>query len=335
MHPVIPAAPRRRFARALVVTLAGGALLACGDHDFLSRKATDAVGARNENQPASTVTAAPMLMKARVASAPAAADGSGGATPSEELSDNVSPADKDGVTTSTAEPRPGAMLVRTATITIRVDSLERAIERARALARQMGGVLGGAEISTGEQSQRSASLELRIPSDRFDEALTGVSPLGTVEHSTTGAEDVGEEFVDMGARVVNGHRIEERLLNLLATRAGKLSDVLMLERELARVRGEIERAEGRRRYLGRRAAMSTITLALHEPLPILQRDPGEHPIRDAVVAMWRNFTGLVAFGVASLGYVVPLVLLGFVGYRVRRGMRSAALPAAAPVVSGD
>ncbi len=226
--------------------------------------------------------------------------------------------------------RPGTMLIRTATIALRVDSLERAIAGARALAAQLGGTVGAVEVNTGEQSQRSASLELRIPAARFDEALTGVSPFGTVEHSTSGAEDVGEEFVDMAARIANGHRIEERLITLLATRPGKLGDVLMLERELARVRGEIERAEGRRRYLGRRAATSTITLAMHEPLPIIARDPGDHPIRDALGTMWRNFTGLVAFSVASLGYLVPVGLVLLFAYRTRRTWGAARTPVVDP-----
>lgn len=231
---------------------------------------------------------------------------------------------------SPTDIRPGTMLIRTATIALRVDSLERAIARARSLAAQLGGTVGDVEVNTGEQTQRSASLELRIPTARFDDALSGVSPIGTVEHSTSGAEDVGEEYVDMAARIANGRRLEERLITLLATRPGKLSDVLLLERELARVRGEIEHAEGRRRYLGRRAATSTITLAMHEPLPIIARDPGDHPFRDALGMMWHNFTGLVAFSVASLGYIVPLGLALLLAYRTRRTWRAWQTPAADP-----
>ena len=83
------------------------------------------------------------------------------------------------------------------------------------------------------------------PSARYDDALGSLGPLGKVETATTNSEDVGEEFVDVRARVANARRLEDRLVGLLATRTGKLPDVLAVERELSRVREDIERYEGR------------------------------------------------------------------------------------------
>jgi hypothetical protein len=65
-------------------------------------------------------------------------------------------------------------------------------------------------------------------------------PLGDVESVNIGSEDVGEAYADMEVRLANGRRLEQRLLELLATRTGSLEDVLAVERELARVRQEIE-----------------------------------------------------------------------------------------------
>ena len=81
------------------------------------------------------------------------------------------------------------------------------------------------------------------------------------------AEDVGEEYTDVSARVANARRLEARLLDLLATRSGRLEEVLNLEREVARVREEIERYDGRLRYLRTRASISMLTLTLHEGQP--------------------------------------------------------------------
>jgi hypothetical protein len=69
----------------------------------------------------------------------------------------------------------------------------------------------------------------------------------------------------------NARRLETRLIDLLATRTGKLKDVLDVERELARAREEIERYEGRLRYLRAHATLSTLTISLHEPLPVVGR----------------------------------------------------------------
>jgi hypothetical protein len=130
--------------------------------------------------------------------------------------------------------------------------------------------------------------------------------------------------------VTNAKRLEERLINLLANRTGKLDEVLRVERELARVREEIERYEGRLRYLSSRAAMSTLSVTVHEPAPILGNEPGENPIGAAVRRAWDNFVGLLAALIASLGILIPLGLLGvggWIGYR--RWMKSRRINSAA------
>jgi hypothetical protein len=80
------------------------------------------------------------------------------------------------------------------------------------------------------------------------------------------------------------------------------------------VREEIERYEGRLRYLSSRVAMSTLTITVHEPAPILGNNPGENPIAAALRRAWRNFIGLLAGVIASLGVVIPLALIGLGGW---------------------
>jgi len=177
-------------------------------------------------------------------------------------------------------------------------------------------------MNTGEYAVRSATLELKIPAARFDEAMNTLSPIGKVEQSNSTAEDVGEEFVDVNARVANARRLEERLVTLLATRTGKLEDVLAVERELARVREEIERFEGRLRFLKSRVSMSTLSVTVHEKAPLVSPTPGTSVLGEAVKAMWRNFVHLVASVIASLGVVIPVAaLLGAAAWAWRRRQR--------------
>jgi hypothetical protein len=129
-----------------------------------------------------------------------------------------------------------AMIIRTGNAYIEVDSLEIAIAQVRRLAESAGGYIANSAIQTGEGQQRQATLEIKIPSNRYDQALGGLAGIGKLISSSTNSLDVGEEFVDVNARVSNARRMEERLVNLLATRTGKLEDVLAVERELARVR---------------------------------------------------------------------------------------------------
>ena len=213
------------------------------------------------------------------------------------------------------------MLIRTGHVAVRVDSLEPAMARLQQLAASLGGTVGNVSISAGDFTVRSATLELRIPAARFDAAMAGVRPIGTIEQSTVNAQDVGEEFVDVRARVANARRLESRLIDLLATRTGKLEDVLAVERELARVREEIERNEGRMRWLGARVATSTINVTVSEPAPIVGENPGQSVIGQAFVRAWQNFVGLVAAAIASLGVLVPVAALGWLVVRWWQGRR--------------
>lgn len=145
------------------------------------------------------------------------------------------------------------MVIRTATASIKVDSLEPAVAAIRLVAARVGGFVANTGIQSGEGQLRSATVEVKVPAARFDEALAGLRPIGTLEAANVRADDVGEEYVDVTARMENAHRLERRLIDLLATRTGKLKDVLDVEQSLARVREEIERYEGRLRYLALRS----------------------------------------------------------------------------------
>jgi uncharacterized protein DUF4349 len=204
---------------------------------------------------------------------------------------------------------PTSMIIRTGTASIRIDSLEPALAAVRALAARVGGYVANTAVQAGNAQYRQATLEVKAPAGRFDDLVAGLQPLGKVEAVNVTAEDVGEEFVDVSARVANAKRLESRLIDLLATRTGRLQDVLSVERELARVREEIERYEGRLRYLRTRAATSSLSITVHEPVPVVG-DPGSNVLVRAFERAWRNFVELVAACIASLGVLVPAVLAG-------------------------
>lgn len=213
------------------------------------------------------------------------------------------------------------MVIRNGAASVEVEKLNPAIVKLRQLAAQLGGYVANSSMSGGRDQIPSATLELKIPAQRFDQAVNGLSTLGKVESVNATAEDVGEEFVDITARTNNAHRLEERLIALLATRTGKLQDVLMVERELARVRETIERYEGRLRYLKSRAAISTLSVTVHEALPILGQGPGQNPIMAAIRQAWRNFVGFISGGIALLGVLIPLGVLAFVGWVLYKRFR--------------
>ena len=203
------------------------------------------------------------------------------------------------------------LIVRTGQASIEVDSLERSMAELRQIVQRVGGFVADASIQSGRNQIRSATLQLKVPAPRFDDLTEGLRPMGRLQFVNVGAEDVSEEFVDLTARLVNARRMEDRLLEILRTRTGKLQDVLSVEREIARVREEIERMEGRLRFLKASAQLSTLSVNLYEPAPLVATHPGRSVIGEAFKTAWRNFVGVVAGVIASLGFVVPILVLGW------------------------
>lgn len=213
------------------------------------------------------------------------------------------------------------MLIRTGDASIEVDSLELAVAAVRRLASQAGGWVANTSFTGGRNQMREATLQLRIPSARFDDAQRGLDAIGTVEWMNVTAQDVGEEYVDLTARMTNSRRLEARLIELLARRTGKLEDVLAVERELARVREEIERSEGRLRFLRTRVSTSTLAVRVHEPAPVIAGTGSLGVLGESFRQAWRNFVSAIAALIASSGVLIPLLAVGVAGWFVVRKLR--------------
>ena len=226
-----------------------------------------------------------------------------------------------------------SMIIRTGQASVQVDSLERGIRAVRALSSRVGGYVANSSISSGDEQMHTATLEIKLPASHFDDVINGLQPIGSLESVSVSAEDVGEEFVDVAARAENGHKLEQRLIDILGTRTGKLSDVLAVERELARVREEIERQEGRRRYLRARAAISTLSVTVHEKPPVVAGTGSLGVLADAFRQAWRNFIGFIASTIAAMGTLLPLgavvTAIVWLLWRARRARRIAATEAKA------
>lgn len=248
------------------------------------------------------------------------ADMAAPAPPASPQSGGAGAADTSAATPSAAIVTP-SMVMRNGAVTIEVDSLELAIDAVRQVAKSVGGYVGNTSLMSIGRNVRSANIELKIPADRFESVRSSLAPIGKIESESSTAMDVGEEFVDVTARQANAHRLEERLIALLATRTGKLEDVLAVERELARVREEIERYEGRIRYLKSNVATSTLVVTVHERTPIVTDFGGENPIVSAFKDAWRVFITFATFAIASLGVVIPAAVLALVARWMWRRFR--------------
>jgi len=99
---------------------------------------------------------------------------------------------------------------------------------------------------------------------QYDSFLEAVGKLGVAKSINQSAQDVSEDYVDLEARIRSKQQLEKRILELLENSGGEISDVIKVENELARVRGDIEQMQGRLRYLANRTELTTVDIRARE-----------------------------------------------------------------------
>ena len=162
-------------------------------------------------------------------------------------------------------------VISTAAVSLEVEEVEEAVDRVRAIAESVGGFVEHLTSGGGPLRQR-ATIAIRVPQAEFSGVLLQIEGLGSVQGTTQGSEDVSERFIDLKARLDSALREEKSLLALLE-KASAVSEVLAIERELARVRSEIERSQGQLNFLERRVALATITVDLSLPHDLFPEPP--------------------------------------------------------------
>lgn len=159
------------------------------------------------------------------------------------------------------------MIIRTAELAMEVDSHDETLAGLQRIARERNGFVSTTTTELVYNTVKRTHVTLRVPSSAFDTTLTQLHQMaGKIEHESIQGQDVTEEFVDIEARLSN-KRAEEQQLLLILKRSGSVSDILEVQRELFRVREEIERTEGRQRYLKDQISLATIGIQFHEPYP--------------------------------------------------------------------
>jgi len=241
--------------------------------------------------------------------APAAAAASGGELQLQAKKDIGAP-----VPGASAQPAQYAQdqrqIVKTGEVTIEVDNVANALGRVRAMAVELGGYVGGAQAGT---LDKSATLTLRIPTTRFDDALTRLLEIGgKVLVEVTREEDVTAAVVDLQARLKN-LQASEAQYRVLVGRATKIEDILAVQSRLDDVQGQIEQLSAQLKQLSNQADLSTLTVTLQpkaQPISAASStwDPGE-TASNAVSALLQIGQTLASIGI-WLGIVgLPLVIV--------------------------
>lgn len=155
-------------------------------------------------------------------------------------------------------------IIYSAEVELAVEDFTGVPDQVVAVVKKFGAYVADSQLAGSSGENRRGTWKIRVPVARFDEFVNAAKGLGEVIKVGTSSRDVSEEYYDVDARIRNKTKEEERLLKLLEERPGKLEDVIAIERELSRVREELERMQGRMRVLADLTSLTTVDLSILE-----------------------------------------------------------------------
>ncbi len=155
-------------------------------------------------------------------------------------------------------------LVRNATLDLEVKNYEAAADAIATVAAGNSGYVATKNSARLPNGKMSGTIVIKVLPDRLDSALLQVRSLGELKNQSLATRDVTKEYFDTDARLRNARKMEERLLALLDTMKGKISELLSVEKELARVREQIEEMQGELKVYDSLVQYATITISLRE-----------------------------------------------------------------------
>lgn len=244
-------------------------------------------------------------------------------------------------TTETQEtpetPTTAKYIIRNASVKALVGNVEAATSNIESQVSRLGGYVSSAQLQkrkAGEDRQGFSAdsirirtryimentLAIRVPARQFEALMSGINGLAEhIDYSNVSAKDVGQEFVDLQARLKTKKEVEKRYIDLLRKKASNLEELLAAEEKIRVLREEIEAKEGRLRYLQNRIAYSTISLSLYEKETIVNSvvandkysAPKQAPgfLDDLAQALGRGWSLILGL-IVALAHIWPLMLIG-------------------------
>jgi hypothetical protein len=191
-----------------------------------------------------------------------------------------------------------------------------------------GDVKGGLPVESlpvVDDGEPYASITVRVPAARFDDALARFQRLGQVRSLDTSTDDVTSQIVDLRARLRHYQTVEERLLSFL-DKAKTVGAALAVQDRIDQTQMMVEELRAQLKQLGEMVTYSTISISMTENVPkagvIDQSDSFWGAIKHSLSLVVDGFRWMaVALGAALPFLIVLAALGGVVFWLVRRTVR--------------
>lgn len=214
-------------------------------------------------------------------------------------------------------PGLGPTVIKKAYLDIEVahDEFQPAMQDASTIAGEHGGYVLSTEVTDADEG--FGSVVIRVPSEEFESALVAAQDLGDVQRNTVSGQDIGEEFVDLQARLRNFEAQEVVLLRLMG-KTTTIRETIDVQEELTQIQLEVERIKGRMRFLEDQTSFGTITIDLREAGAVIARTSTIERAweRAASVAL-----SIVSGLIVSAGAAIPVALLALIALAIYRLLR--------------
>ena len=155
-------------------------------------------------------------------------------------------------------------LIRNATVELEIASFDDAVQKITAFAKEERGYVATTDSQKQANGKLRGQVVVKVLPENLDRFLQKIRGLGELKNQTLGTEDVTKAYFDTDARLKNARVMEQRLIDMMKTKTGKVSDLLQVEKELGRVREDIEKMQGELKYWDSQVQFATVTISLAE-----------------------------------------------------------------------
>lgn len=216
------------------------------------------------------------------------------------------------------------LIIRTGTMNLEIETYSEAETKINDLVKNLNGYISGSSSSLNAAGKKQGTMTIKVPAEKFDELIARLAEIGTISSQNITSSDVTEEYIDLAARLKTERELEQRLITLLDTKAGSLSDIIEIESKLATVRQKIESVEGRMKFLRSQASFSTLTVSIFEP-SLLETSSGGgffYEIGQAFKDGLEGFTEVLkTIIIAAIALLPLIVFLGILVFVVIKGIK--------------
>jgi hypothetical protein len=194
------------------------------------------------------------------------------------------------------------------------DGLDEVID----LAARLGGIVKSTAID--DSGARRGTVVVRVPSSRFEDALTQLKDIGNIESQFVDTQDVTDEFVDLQARIRNARTAERVLLNLMGD-ATTIGDTIKVQNQLERVQENIERMRGRLRVLNDQTSFSTLSVDVVEAGVAPPAEEKAGTLAKAWEDAVEGFMGVISAVIVASGVILPVAIMALIVALLVRRLR--------------